>query len=64
MCNHNDAYWTQDLPLDVQQALQRGAEPFWMQDVRLAQRRLEAARLAARESAARSTDEGQAASDS
>jgi hypothetical protein len=34
------------------------AEPFWMQDVRIAQRRIEASRLAAR-----STDDGQAASD-
>jgi hypothetical protein len=36
------------------------AEPFWMQDVRLAQRRLEAQRS---ELAARSNPEGQAASD-
>lgn len=41
----------------LQRLLERGAEPFWMQDVRLAQRRLEASRLAAR-----STNEDQAAS--
>lgn len=30
----------------VRQALQRGAEPFWMQDVRSAQRRIDAQRRA------------------
>lgn len=35
-----------DAPQSLQDALSRGAEPYWMQDIRIAQRAIEAERRA------------------
>ena len=42
---------------DMQAALDRGAEPYWMQDIRLAQRKIQQIRDELRQGSGRSTGE-------
>jgi hypothetical protein len=46
----NDPVTERNVARELQEHLDRGAEPFWMQDIRLAVKRLEAKRLASRAS--------------